>query len=203
MKPLELEGVSRETLEKLKAYHALLLKWQEKINLISSVTVSDAWNRHFIDSAQIAPLLPEGIKSIVDLGSGAGFAGLVLAMMRPDISLTLVESDAKKCAFLQTVSRETRTPVVIRNARIEAATSDIKAPDIITARALASLKSLLDYCEPWLVSRENIRFIFPKGAQFSAEIADANQAGWQFDWTETQSKTDPAARILCLTHVRR
>lgn len=203
MKPLELGNVSRETLEKLRVYHALLLKWQDKINLISPTTVSDAWQRHFVDSAQVSPLVPEGTKSIYDLGSGAGFSGMVLAILRPELSVSLIECDTKKCAFLQTVSRETGTPVTIRNIRIEAATEDMDAPEIVTARALSSLKSLLDYCAPWLVSRENMRFIFPKGAQFLAEIEGAKSAGWSFESDEVPSKTDSAARILCLTNVCR
>lgn len=205
MKPLsispDIADVSRETLEKLQQYHALLLKWQEKINLISPATIPAAWERHFIDSAQLAPLLPEGNHTLYDLGSGAGFAGMVLAIMRPDIAVTFVESDAKKCAFLGTVSRETGTKVTIRNERIEAATAVLTVPDLVSARALASLTELFSYVWPWAEKNPDLRMIFPKGAQAAAEIAAAKADGWAFDCDEIPSKTDPAARILVVTNL--
>lgn len=205
MKPLEIPpdivNVSRETLEKLKQYHALLLKWQEKINLVSPATIPDAWTRHFIDSIQLAPLLPEGKQIVYDLGSGAGFAGMVLAIVRPDIEVTFVESDAKKCSFLGAVSRETGTKIVIRNERIEAATAALPAPQIVTARALASLTDLFGYVRPWVEGRPDLRLIFPKGAQAGTEIAAAQAAGWNFDYKEIPSKTEPAARILVVTNL--
>lgn len=112
------ENVSRETEARLRQYQALLLKWQEKINLISPGTMKDSWARHFQDSLQILPLVPDGPARLYDLGSGAGFPGLVLAIARPDLAVTLIESDAKKCAFLQAVSRETGVKVTIDNCRI-------------------------------------------------------------------------------------
>lgn len=205
MKPLEIPpdivNVSRETLGKLQQYHALLLKWQEKINLVSPATIPAAWGRHFIDSAQLAPLLPQGAQTVYDLGSGAGFAGMVLAIIRPDINVTFIESDAKKCSFLGAVSRETGTKVVIRNERIEFAVSSLRAPQIVTARALASLTDLFSYIRPWAEEKADLRLIFPKGAQSSAEIAAAQAAGWSFDHGEVPSKTEPAARILTVTNL--
>lgn len=205
MKPLEIPAsvapVSHETLARLRHYHALLLKWQDKINLISPGTVSDAWARHFIDSAQLAPLLPAGVASLYDLGSGAGFAGLVLAILRPDMAVTLIESDAKKCAFLSAVSRETGIAITIRNERIEAASTALPAPEIVTARALASLTDLFVYVRPLAEKNPNLRLIFPKGAQAQAEIAAANAAGWAFDAVSTPSKTEPSAQILSITNL--
>ena len=93
-------GVSRETLDRLAAYEATLRKWQPKINLVGPSTLPDAWRRHFFDSAQLFPLLPESVRVLVDLGSGAGFPGLVLSIMGvPEVHL--VESDSRKCAFLR------------------------------------------------------------------------------------------------------
>lgn len=202
MKPLEIPPhiapVSHETLERLRQYHALLLKWQQKINLISPNTVSDAWKRHFIDSTQLAPLIPEGITSLYDLGSGAGFAGMVLAILRPDIHVTLIESDAKKCAFLSTVSRETGVAVTVRNERIEAASGKLPAPDMVTARALASLTDLFSYAMPWAKDQPDLRLVFPKGAQAEGEIEAAKSAGWRFDVASTPSKTESSARILTI-----
>ncbi len=205
MKPLEIPpdivNVSRETLEKLQQYHALLLKWQEKINLVSPATIPAAWDRHFIDSAQLAPLLPDGPQTVYDLGSGAGFAGMVLAILRPDIEMTFIESDAKKCSFLGTVSRETGIKVIIRNERIEAAVAVLPAPQIVTARALASLTDLFAYVRSWAEERADLRLIFPKGAQADAEIQAAKSAGWDFDYKEIPSKTEPAARILVVVNL--
>ncbi len=199
MQPLDLEDVSQETLEKLRLYHALLLKWQQKINLISPNTVPDAWDRHFVDSAQIAPLIGTDVKTIADLGSGAGFAGLVVAILRPDIYVTMIESDAKKCAFLQTVSRETGVPVTVVNERIERASAHVSAPDLVMARALAALPALLEYAKPWLECRPGLRTIFPKGAQFQGEIDEAHRCGWSFSCDIVPSRTDAQARILCLS----
>lgn len=201
MKPLN--HVSRETQGALEQYHALLLKWQERINLISPTTIPDAWSRHFVDSIQVLPLIPKGAKTLYDLGSGAGFPGMILAMARSDLSVTLVESDAKKCAFLQTVSRETGTKVSVANERIEKAAERLAAPDVITARALASLESLFSYCYPWIVSNPDLALIFPKGEQAAQEMEAARAADWIFDVTETVSETDRNARILTLTKVSR
>ncbi|PZQ49079.1 MAG: 16S rRNA (guanine(527)-N(7))-methyltransferase RsmG [Micavibrio aeruginosavorus] len=194
--------VSRETEARLRQYHALLLKWQDKINLISPTTVPDAWERHFEDSLQLLPLIPEGVKTIYDLGSGAGFPGLLLAMTRPDIAVSLIESDAKKCAFLKTVSRETGTAAAIRNERIETAAATLPAPDLITARALASLGDLLGYIQPWLEQRPELALLFPKGERWAEEVETAKTAGWAFDMADFPSKTDPRAHILLLKNVR-
>lgn len=190
--------VSRET-EKLHQYHALLLKWQERINLISPNTVGEAWDRHFVDSLQLLPLIPESVKTLYDLGSGAGFPGMVLAIARSEVAVTLIESDAKKCAFLQTVSRETETKVTIQNSRIEAAITTLPAPDVITARALASLDNLFKYCRPWFKANPALLLILPKGEHAAYEIEEARRAGWAFDMTETQSETERSGKILSVT----
>lgn len=197
-------AVSRETHVRLKQYQALLEKWQAKINLISPTTVSDAWTRHFEDSAQVTAVLPPPAgKTLVlyDLGSGAGFPGLVLAIMRQDIALTLVESDSKKCAFLQAVSRETGVSVRVDNRRIEAAAGDLPAPDVVSARALASLSELLSLCTPWIAANPALILIFPKGSRAAEEIAEARKK-WSFDLVETNSRTERGAKILTLTNCR-
>ena len=123
----------------LKHYYGLLLKWQKTINLVSPSTLDDAWNRHFEDSIQVVSYIPENMKILCDIGSGAGFPGLVIAIERPDIQVHLVESDSRKCAFMRTVSRETNlSNVTIHNDRIENVIGDIDA-DYVSARALASL----------------------------------------------------------------
>lgn len=197
-----MEPVSRETEAALRQYCALLLKWQEKINLISPTTTKDAWIRHFEDSLQLLTRLPDSGR-LYDLGSGAGFPGLVLAIARPDLEVTLVESDSKKCAFLQTVSRETGARVRILNSRIEAAVLSEPAPDILTARALAGLSELLDYTAPWIATNSALMAFFPKGASHLAELEAAKAAGWVFDLDDWRSKTDSAARILRLQNIRK
>lgn len=195
--------MSPETLEKLEVYHALLLKWQDKINLISPNTIPTAWERHFVDSMQLERFVSSSSKTLLDLGSGAGFPGLVLAIMRPDIKVHLVESDSKKCSFLKTVSRETDIPVFIHNTRIESVSreTDIK-PDIIMARALASLSQLLSYTEIWITKERNIRMIYPKGIKASEELEDA-RLQYNFSCTTYPSETEKEAQILVLEDISR
>ena len=112
-------GVSRETLDRLKTYAALLADWNARHNLVSRASMADLWRRHFWDSAQVAPLIPTTARTLVDLGSGAGFPGLVLAELRPDLKVTLLESTAKKCGFLHAVADELGLKPEIRHGRIE------------------------------------------------------------------------------------
>ncbi|MBS0541764.1 MAG: class I SAM-dependent methyltransferase, partial [Proteobacteria bacterium] len=100
-----LPDVSRETEGRLEAYVEILLKWQKAINLIGPATVDDIWGRHILDSAQILPHIPAGARTLADLGTGAGFPGLVVAALRPDLDVMLVESDARKAAFLGEAGR--------------------------------------------------------------------------------------------------
>jgi 16S rRNA (guanine527-N7)-methyltransferase len=196
-----LNGVSHETVARLRQYQALLEKWQRAINLVGPATIPDAWNRHFIDSIQLLPLLRQDPVSLYDLGCGAGFPGLVLAMLRPDIAVTLIESDQKKCAFLATVSHETKTEVKILTTRIEDAANTLPSPDIITARALAALPLLLTYIKPWAEANPDLVCIFPKGAQAAAEIGAAQEIA-NFTVKTHPSQTDSAAQILVLDQIR-
>ena len=188
---------------KLAKYEELLLKWSKVINLVAPSTIPDAKMRHFIDSTQIIPLIPEGTKTIFDIGSGAGFPGMVIAIERPDISVHLIESDTKKCSFLGTVSRETDTPVIIHNRRIESVDNlnGVK-PDVITARALASLTELLSLTRQWWDNHPQLTLIFPKGAKADEEIAEA-QKSYSFHVESIPSQTDKMAQILVLKNVRK
>ncbi len=164
--------VSRETTEKLECYHALLLKWQQSINLVGTNTLNEAWERHFLDSLQLLKFLPQGNITVFDFGSGAGFPGLVLACARDDISVHLVESDQRKCSFMRTVSRETKTPAHIHGARIESFT-ERAVPDVITARALAPLGALCEYVLPWANKNPNLILLLHKGKNHAQEVAEA------------------------------
>lgn len=193
-------NVSRETQDKLEQYLALLLKWQKAVNLVSPATLEDAWTRHFLDSLQMADLLPSTTKVLFDFGSGAGFPGLVLAMARPDLDVHLVESDQKKCSFLSTVSRETRTPVSIHNCRIESLQTDA-VPDVITARALAGLEQLLTYARPWVIKNPDLLLLLPKGANYTNELAVTGRERYA-RCEELVSQTDDRARILRISGVK-
>src|SRR5258708_15513926 len=125
MRPLDphgfaaLSGVSRETLARFEAYAELLVRWSARINLVAASTIGDLWRRHFLDSAQLFAHVPQGAQSLIDLGSGAGFPGLVLAISGVS-GVELIEADARKCAFLHEAARIAATSVTIHNARIEA-----------------------------------------------------------------------------------
>ena len=158
--------VSRETMDRLSAYVALVEKWQQGMNLVSASTLPDIWMRHIWDSAQLALLVPAGTCRILDVGSGAGFPGLVLAALC-DAEMHLVESDQKKAVFLQTVIRETGIRAIVHNRRIESL-PPIGA-DIVTARALASLDRLLELLKAQLAP--GTRCLFLKGARAEVELA--------------------------------
>lgn len=188
---------------KLQIYKTLLLKWTKVINLVSPNTIENVDSRHFQDSLQLIDIIPENAKILMDIGSGAGFPGLVIAIERPDIEVHLVESDTKKCSFLSTISRETDTPVIIHNARVEdvSKTETIK-PDVITARAVASLSEILNLTESWWASNKEICLILSKGEKAQEEVIEANKK-FQFHLKIHPSQTDKKAQILVLTQVEK
>ena len=193
-------AVSREIDGALRSYLALLEKWNRAINLVSPNTIPDAWNRHFVDSLQLLPLIPDHIKIMLDIGSGAGFPGLVIAVARPDIHVHLLESDQRKCTFMDAVRRElSLSNVTVHCDRIENFTADF-IPDMISARALASLDALLAYVSPYLSQNPALECLFPKGKSANDEIAEA-QKTWSFDIHETASKTAADAKILHLSNI--
>ena len=140
----ETHNVSRETCEKLQIYADLLVKWQRSINLVSAKTLSDLWERHILDSAQLLTYLPKSPSRILDLGSGAGLPAVILAILS-DHQIEMVESDSRKCAFLQTALQQTGTKALIHNERLE--TLGFRDADIITARAFAPLDRMLDWTQ--------------------------------------------------------
>jgi 16S rRNA (guanine527-N7)-methyltransferase len=191
--------VSRETMTALEIYAGLLRKWQKAINLVSGATLDDLWRRHFLDSAQLVPLLPETDGHIIDLGAGAGFPGLVMALLtgRPT---HLIESDQRKSAFLGEAARATGCAgrVQVHAARIEAL-KPWTAP-IVTARALADLTQLLDWASPFVTA--DTTCIFPKGAKAEEELTAALRV-WKMTVERRRSVTDPTGLILRLSHLER
>jgi 16S rRNA (guanine527-N7)-methyltransferase len=193
-------GVSRETIERLKTYEALLKQWQKTINLVAPSTLADVWHRHFADSAQLLALAPPDAKRWVDLGSGAGFPGLVLAILlaeRGGGRVTLIESDTRKAAFLAEVARRTGAAVDIQGTRIEKSATQAKVDpvDVVTARALAPLPRLLDLSAPFF-SGPTVG-LFLKGREAEAEVQVAEKL-WEFEAELRQSLTDVSGQIVAI-----
>ena len=163
----ELLNVSRETIDKFQLYLTLLEKWQRRINLVSNSTLANAWQRHILDSGQLAAYYPPQPLQILDVGSGAGFPGLVLAIMG-GVTVDLVESNQRKAVFLSTVIRELGLPAKVHNQRIEKMPN--LRPDVITARALAPVPKLLNLIETQM-SAECV-CLFLKGASVEDELTN-------------------------------
>lgn len=197
--PLWLD-VSRETLAQMDAFLTLVEKWQPAINLVAKNTLPVAWERHVLDSAQLFAACPENATRWVDLGSGAGFPGIILALMaadkRPQLRVTLVESDKRKATFLMQAARHLDLDINLLIGRAEAMAA-LEA-DVLSARALASLSDLCPLAMRHLKSTGLA--VFPKGAQAEAEVAEARKS-WQFDATFLPSKTDPAGRIVMMKNL--
>ena len=195
--------VSRETLERLETYAACLREWNRAINLVSPATIEHLWQRHFADSAQLIAYATDS-HALLDLGSGAGFPGLTLAILlrdQNDVNVQLIESNGKKCAFLRHVARQTGTPVEIVEARIEtlADKPTLKPVDCITARALAPLGKLLGYAAPLFA--ENTKALFLKGRESKREIDEA-ASEWSFHVELHQSRTDPEGQIVEISNLK-
>lgn len=192
-------GFSRETLDRLDTYAALLVQWQKAVNLVAPSTLGDIWHRHFADCAQLLALAPPRPTAWVDLGSGAGFPGLVIAILlaeRPaPPAVTLIESDQRKAAFLREVARRAGVAVDILVTRIENAATRFKLPagGVVSARALASLTELLRLGAPFL-SGGSVG-LFLKGREAESEVEQARSA-WMFEADLVPSLTDPAARVV-------
>lgn len=187
-------GVSRETLARLKAYAGLLADWNARHNLVSAASLADVWRRHFWDSAQLVEFIPAEAESLVDLGSGAGFPGLVLAILfreRPGFRTVLYEATAKKCAFLVAATQATGAVAEIRNARIEQAKPE--AFDVVTARACAPLAKLLAYAQPF--QGPGTVNLFLKGKSVASELTEARKS-WRIQLVRHQSRSDPSGTIL-------
>lgn len=187
----------------LETYAALLLKWNKKINLVAASTEQEVWQRHIEDSAQLFEHLPADAKTVADLGSGAGFPGLVLACLAQAAERAthfhLIESDTRKCVFLQEAARvmELRN-ITLHNARAEQVEL---AADIITARAFSSLTNILQMGVR-LAQKEHL-FLLLKGCKSEIEIEEAGKAGWTFSLQHHPSRTDPEGKILEISNVHR
>lgn len=193
--------VSRETSDKLQIYGDLLIKWQKAKNLVSNSTLDDIWRRHFLDSAQMVPHLHDAFGnkklSILDIGSGAGFPGLVLGAMGV-ASANMVESNGRKCIFMRQVSRETGADAAIHNVRIEEL--EPFPIDIITSRACARISQLLDWAEAFLPQSPEMWLL--KGESAEEELTEA-QACWSMTVSRFDSLSDPSGVILRLCDIKK
>ncbi len=194
--------VSRETFSDLKAFEALVLRWNPAINLVSKNAMRDLWARHIADSTQVFALCPADAKSWADLGSGGGFPGLVVAILarqlKPQLHVTLVEADLRKATFLRQAAKSLEMNVSVFSERIETLPS--LDADVLSARALAPLIELLAFAQLHL--RPGGVAIFPKGARHHDELAQARGA-WDFDVDTQPSLSDGNAALLVIRNIHR
>ena len=187
-------NVSRETMEHFKLYAEMLREWSAIHNLVSKNSLAHIWRRHLLDSAQLARFVPAGARSLVDLGSGAGFPGLVLAEIfkdRAGFRTVLYETTGKKCRFLEAVSKRLGLEVEIRNARAEAA--EAETFDVVTARALAHLPDLVAYAQRFFGDRTIA--LFHKGQNIGVELTNTHKS-WKMVTYQHPSLSDPRGIIL-------
>ncbi len=190
-------SVSRETLQRLHLLEEMIKKWNVAINLVSRTSVDGLWNRHILDSVQIYRLAPPVVRRWVDIGSGGGFPGLVIACIAKELDpprqFVLVESDLRKAIFLRQAAQAMTLDVTVLSERIEVV-SPLNA-NVLSARALAPLHLLCDYAFRHLAP--NGRALYQKGSSYPAEIVEA-QKRWRFVYTVQPSETDTKGVTLCL-----
>lgn len=196
-----LSHVSRETLARLKVYADMLLDWNTRQNLVSEGSLVDLWRRHFWDSAQLVPYVPMTAASLVDLGSGAGLPGLVIAEIlreRPGFRVVLYEATAKKCRFLEAVATHLALPVEVRRGRIEDAAPEIF--DCITARACAPMAKLLAYAQRFW-GKKSVALLL-KGQNVEVELTESHKS-WRMQAARHQSRSDSSGVILEIRELHR
>ena len=190
-------NVSRETLVRLETYERLLGQWQRIKNLVAPSTLTQIWERHFSDSLQLIAHAPSALRW-ADIGSGAGFPGLVIAAAladRPHSVVHLIESDNRKCAFLREVARQLGAPAVIHHSRAEVAMAGLGPVDVVTARAVAPLKTLFKLAKPAL--DQGALGLFPKGRGYQAEVAEfVLPSKFQLDIAPSLTENEAAIVII-------
>jgi 16S rRNA (guanine527-N7)-methyltransferase len=194
-------SVSRETFDGLRAFESIFRKWAARINLVAPSTLENVWRRHILDSAQLARIKPDALRWI-DLGSGGGFPGAVIAILlkeRGGAWVDLVESNGKKAAFLRSSLAELGAPARVHAERIEAMPGKIPSPEVVTARALAPLGKLLALCEPWLAAGAS--GLFHKGRDYMSEIKESS-AEQDYDLVKHSSLIDADSVILEVSRPR-
>lgn len=202
----EITIVSRETMDRLRIYAAHLEEWQQTLNLVSRNSIPDLWDRHMRDSIQLVEHIPAGTRSITDIGSGAGFPGLVLAIVT-GLPTELIESHARKGAFLREVAAATDAPVTVTTARVEDVARErwsqrresVDNPvNILTARALAPLEKLCEMAD--LLGAQHC--LFMKGGRWQEELTAAEKR-WRIKHQTFESVTSPESRIIRITGLKK
>ena len=194
-----LTGASDAAMADLETFAVRLAEANAVMNLVGPDTLPDIWNRHYWDSAQLLSLAPQAT-TWADLGAGAGFPGVVLAILlkgTPGAHVWLIDSLGKRCRFLQQVVDELRLPATVINGRAEAQALKV---DVVTARAVAAMDKLLGYAQPYL--QRGARGLFLKGEKAGLEVAEARRV-WQFDGDLSVSRSDPRGRIVSVRSLRR
>jgi 16S rRNA (guanine527-N7)-methyltransferase len=192
--------VSRETSERLDRFVAHLLKWQPAVQLVAPSTLAKIWTRHVADSLQLLPDIAEA-KEVVDVGSGAGFPGLVLAIAAPDKSIHLVESDTRKASFLREALRITDTAAKVYPERVESVAKRISTEiHMVTARAFAPVSALLQVTEPFF--QHGAKGVFLKSQDVEGELTTAAKS-WNVNFVLRNSLTDPRGRVLLIDKAKR
>jgi len=194
--------VSRETLDRLAAYEALIKKWNPAINLVARSTLESIWQRHFLDSADVFQVAGVASGHWLDMGTGGGFPGAVVgilaAELAPDLKVTCIESDIRKCEFLRTVARTTGVQIGILSRRIEE--TPPQNADVVSARALTSVLKLLEYADRHLA--KDGQALFQKGEKWQQEIEEARES-WAFALETYPSSTNAASAILKIRDIKR
>jgi 16S rRNA (guanine527-N7)-methyltransferase len=183
--------------DRLKAFAALLLRWNATLNLIAPRDAEVIRERHIVDSLQLVPLMPPGVERAIDLGTGGGFPGLVLAIAT-GVPFDLIESDRRKASFLRTAVLETGAPATVHCCRIEEAT--VPAAPLVTARALAPLPRLLPMVARLLVP-DGVCLLL-KGAKVEEEIAAA-APDWTMEVSRVPSRTGADGVVLAISRLRK
>ncbi|MDP6786636.1 MAG: 16S rRNA (guanine(527)-N(7))-methyltransferase RsmG [Rhodospirillales bacterium] len=190
-------GLAPAAVERLEVLVDLLVRWQRRINLVSRASLADPWRRHVLDSAQLHAHLPPAARTLIDLGSGAGFPGLVLAILGGP-RVHLVESNQRKCAFLGEANRLTEAGAVIHHARIESL--DGLRADVVTARACARLDRLLALAQPLV--KTHARCLFLKGRTVEEELTESQKI-WTMAASRIKSASHPSGVILIVEDISR
>jgi len=194
--------VSRETFAALEDFATLVRRWNPAVNLVSKASLAHLHDRHMADSAQLYSIAPAAARQWVDLGSGGGFPGLVIAILakgrNADLRITLVESDARKATFLRQAAQALNLQVTVLNERIESIPP--LGADVVSARALAPLADLLAFAEHHL-DPSGVA-IFPKGARFAEELTEARNL-WDFEVDSHPSLSEPGSAVLVIRKIRR
>jgi len=193
---LSATNVSRETLAKLDRYAEMLVEWNQRFNLVASSTIPHLWERHFLDSWQLLGHIPIPAPIIADIGSGAGFPGLILAIMGAG-DIHLIESTGKKANFLRAVASELGLTASIHQKRVE----DIEGlqADIVTALAVAALPDLFPLATR--LSKRGAQFLFLKGKNVGDEI-EAARKNWSFTFDKHPSISDDSGVVLTIRDLK-